>query len=81
MLDLKRQYQPLHAELLDVHWSPGDYLKRSQFISGEPVAGLLSRRRSGQLAGVKHAIGLLFRDEMPCGWRWLLLALARAAPS
>jgi dTDP-4-amino-4,6-dideoxygalactose transaminase len=52
MLDLKRQYEPIHQELLaaiDV------VLSAQQFILGEPVAAF-ERAAAGQL-GVAHAVG------------------------
>jgi dTDP-4-amino-4,6-dideoxygalactose transaminase len=52
MLDLKRQYQPLQAELLD---AVARVLDTQQFILGEPVAAF-ERAAAAQL-GVKHAIG------------------------
>ncbi len=52
MLDLKRQYRPLHRELLD---AVGAVLETQQFILGEPVAAF-ERAAAGQL-GVAHALG------------------------
>ena len=52
MLDLKRQYQPLHAELLD---AVARVLESQQFILGEPVAAF--ERAAAVQLGVKHAIG------------------------
>lgn len=52
MLDLKRQYQPLHQELLA---AVGHVLETQQFILGEQVA-VFERAAAGQLS-VAHAIG------------------------
>ncbi len=52
MLDLKRQYAPLHQELLD---AIAAVLAKQQFILGEPVADF-ERAAAAQL-GVAHAIG------------------------
>jgi dTDP-4-amino-4,6-dideoxygalactose transaminase len=52
MLDLKRQYQPLHQELLE---AVGHVLQTQQFILGEQVAAF-EQATAGQL-GVKHALG------------------------
>jgi dTDP-4-amino-4,6-dideoxygalactose transaminase len=52
MLDLKRQYRPLHQELLD---AVGTVLETQQFILGEQVAAF-ERAAAGQL-GVAHALG------------------------
>ena len=52
MLDLKRQYLPLHRELLD---AIGDVLKTQQFILGEQVA-VFERAAAAQL-GVAHGVG------------------------
>ena len=52
MLDLKRQYRPLHKELLD---AVGAVLETQQFILGEPVA-TFERAAADQL-GVPHALG------------------------
>jgi dTDP-4-amino-4,6-dideoxygalactose transaminase len=52
MLDLKRQYRPLHRELLDALEA---VLEKQQFILGEPVAAF-ERAAAGQL-GVAHAVG------------------------
>ena len=56
MLDLKRQYQPLHAELLD---AVARVLETQQFILGEPVA---FRARRSRATGSKARHRLLFRD-------------------
>ncbi len=52
MLDLKRQYLPLHQELLD---AVGHVLETQQFILGEPV-GAFERAAATQL-GVAHGMG------------------------
>ena len=52
MLDLKRQYQPLHEELLA---AVGHVLETQQFILGEPVAAF--EQAAAQQLGVAHAIG------------------------
>jgi len=67
MLDLKRQYQPLHAELLD---AVGRVLETQQFILGEPVAEF-ERAAAAQL-GVKHAIGCSSGTDA----LWIALAAA-----
>ena len=67
MLDLKRQYEPLHAELLE---AVGTVLASQQFILGEPVASF-ERAAAAQL-GVKHAIGCSSGTDA----LWLALAAA-----
>jgi dTDP-4-amino-4,6-dideoxygalactose transaminase len=52
MLDLKRQYQPLHQELLE---AVGQVLATQQFILGEPVAAF--EKAAAERLGVAHAIG------------------------
>ena len=52
MLDLKRQYLPLHQELLD---AVAHVLETQQFILGEPV-GAFERAAAAQL-GVAHGMG------------------------
>jgi dTDP-4-amino-4,6-dideoxygalactose transaminase len=52
MLDLKRQYRPLHAELLE---ALGHVLETQQFILGEPVAAF--ERAAEERLGVAHAVG------------------------
>jgi dTDP-4-amino-4,6-dideoxygalactose transaminase len=52
MLDLKRQYQPLQAELLE---ALGHVLESQQFILGEHVAAF--ERAAAEQLGVKHALG------------------------
>ena len=67
MLDLKRQYQPLHQELLD---AVGQVLETQQFILGEPVAAF-EKAAASQL-GVAHAIGCSSGTDA----LWLALAAA-----
>jgi dTDP-4-amino-4,6-dideoxygalactose transaminase len=71
MLDLQRQYQPLHRELLA---ALGHVLETQQFILGEPVAGL-ERAAAGQL-GVAHALGCASGTDA----LWLALAGAGIGP-
>jgi dTDP-4-amino-4,6-dideoxygalactose transaminase len=52
MLDLKRQYGPLHQELLD---AVSRVLATQQFILGEPVAAF--EKAAAEQLGVAHAIG------------------------
>jgi dTDP-4-amino-4,6-dideoxygalactose transaminase len=52
MLDLKRQYRPLHTELLE---ALGHVLETQQFILGEPVAAF--ERAAEERLGVAHAVG------------------------
>ena len=52
MLDLKRQYEPLRAELMD---ALGSVLETQQFILGEHVAEF--ERSAAEQLGVKHALG------------------------
>jgi dTDP-4-amino-4,6-dideoxygalactose transaminase len=67
MLDLKRQYRPLHEELLN---ALGPVLETQQFILGEPVAAF-ERAAAGQL-GVAHAVGCSSGTDA----LWLALAAA-----
>lgn len=67
MLDLKRQYEPLHRELLE---ALGHVLETQQFILGEPVAEF-EAAAAGQL-GVKQAIGCASGTDA----LWLALAAA-----
>jgi dTDP-4-amino-4,6-dideoxygalactose transaminase len=71
MLDLKRQYQPLHQELLA---ALEHVLQTQQFILGEPVAEL-ERAAAGQLS-VTHAIGCASGTDA----LWLALAGAGIGP-
>jgi dTDP-4-amino-4,6-dideoxygalactose transaminase len=67
MLDLQRQYQPLHGELLA---ALGHVLQTQQFILGEPVA-TFERAAAAQL-GVAHAVGCSSGTDA----LWLALAAA-----
>ena len=67
MLDLKRQYRPLHEELLD---AVAHVLETQQFILGEQVAEF-ERAASCQL-GVAHAVGCSSGTDA----LWLSLAAA-----
>ena len=67
MLDLKRQYRPLHDELLD---AVGHVLETQQFILGEPVAAF-EKSAAAQL-GVSHAVGCSSGTDA----LWLALAAA-----
>jgi len=71
MLDLKRQYQPLHEELLQ---ALDHVLQTQQFILGEPVAAF-ERDAAAQL-GVAHAIGCSSGTDA----LWLALAAAGIGP-
>lgn len=67
MLDLKRQYQPLHKELLE---AVGHVLETQQFILGEQV-GAFEQAAARQL-GVAHALGCSSGTDA----LWLALAAA-----
>jgi dTDP-4-amino-4,6-dideoxygalactose transaminase len=71
MLDLKRQYRPIHRELLD---AVGQVLETQQFILGEPVAAF-ERAAAAQL-GVTHAIGCSSGTDA----LWLALSAAGIGP-
>ncbi len=71
MLDLKRQYQPIHQELLQ---ALDHVLQSQQFILGEPVAAF-ERAAAAQL-GVSHAIGCSSGTDA----LWLALAAAGIGP-
>jgi dTDP-4-amino-4,6-dideoxygalactose transaminase len=71
MLDLKRQYLPLHRELLE---AVGHVLETQQFILGEPVAAF-ERSAAAQL-GVAHALGCSSGTDA----LWLALAAAGIGP-
>ena len=71
MLDLSRQYRPIHQELLE---AIGHVLETQQFILGEPVA-VFERAAAGQL-GVSHAIGCSSGTDA----LWLALAAAGIGP-
>ena len=67
MLDLKRQYEPIHQELLE---AVGRVLETQQFILGEPVAAF--EREAAQQLGVAHAVGCSSGTDA----LWLALAAA-----
>ena len=71
MLDLKRQYQPLHEELLE---AVGHVLETQQFILGEHVAAF-EKAAAGQL-GVAHALGCSSGTDA----LWLALAAVGVGP-
>jgi dTDP-4-amino-4,6-dideoxygalactose transaminase len=71
MLDLKRQYSPLHKELLE---AVGHVLETQQFILGESVAAF-EKAAAGQL-GVAHAVGCSSGTDA----LWLALAAAGIGP-
>jgi dTDP-4-amino-4,6-dideoxygalactose transaminase len=71
MLDLKRQYAPLHEELVE---ALGHVLQTQQFILGEPVAEF-ELAAAAQL-GVAHAIGCSSGTDA----LWLALAAAGIDP-
>ncbi|HET7104751.1 MAG TPA: DegT/DnrJ/EryC1/StrS family aminotransferase [Terracidiphilus sp.] len=71
MLDLKRQYQPLHGELLQ---ALGHVLQTQQFILGEPVVEF--EEVAARRLGVAHAVGCSSGTDA----LWLALAAARIGP-
>jgi dTDP-4-amino-4,6-dideoxygalactose transaminase len=71
MLDLKRQYAPLHDELVE---ALAHVLETQQFILGEPVARF-EKMAAGQL-GVAHAVGCSSGTDA----LWLALAAASIGP-
>jgi dTDP-4-amino-4,6-dideoxygalactose transaminase len=71
MLDLKRQYQPLHEELLQ---ALDHVLQTQQFILGKPVAAFESAAAAE--LGVGHAIGCSSGTDA----LWLALAAAGIGP-
>jgi dTDP-4-amino-4,6-dideoxygalactose transaminase len=71
MLDLKRQYQPLHQELLN---ALGQVLSTQQFILGEPVAAF--EKAAAERLGVAHAVGCSSGTDA----LWLALAAAEIGP-
>ncbi len=71
MLDLKRQYEPLHQELLQ---AVGHVLKTQQFILGEQVAAF--ERSAAHELGVAHALGCSSGTDA----LWLALAAAGIGP-
>jgi len=71
MLDLKRQYEPLHRELLA---ALEGVLEKQQFILGEPVAAF--ERAAAEQLGVAHALGCSSGTDA----LWLALAAAGIGP-
>jgi dTDP-4-amino-4,6-dideoxygalactose transaminase len=71
MLDLKRQYRPLHQELLE---ALDHVLETQQFILGEPVAAF--ERAAARQLGVAHAQGCSSGTDA----LWLALAAAGIGP-
>jgi dTDP-4-amino-4,6-dideoxygalactose transaminase len=71
MLDLKRQYEPIHAELLE---AIGHVLETQQFILGEPVAAF--ERAAQEQLGVAHAIGCSSGTDA----LWLAMVAAGIGP-
>ncbi len=71
MLDLKRQYAPLHGEILE---ALGHVLETQQFILGEPVAAF--ETAAARHLGVSHAIGCASGTDA----LWLALAAAEIGP-
>jgi dTDP-4-amino-4,6-dideoxygalactose transaminase len=71
MLDLKRQYRPIHEELLE---AVGHVLETQQFILGEPVAAF--ERAAAEQLGVSHAVGCSSGTDA----LWLALAAAEIGP-
>jgi dTDP-4-amino-4,6-dideoxygalactose transaminase len=71
MLDLKRQYQPLHQELLE---ALEHVLQTQHFILGEPVAEF--ERQAAVQLGVAHALGCSSGTDA----LWLALAAAGIGP-
>jgi hypothetical protein len=71
MLDLKRQYLPLHNELLE---ALGHVLEAQQFILGEPVAAF--ERAAAERLKVAHAVGCSSGTDA----LWLALAAAGINP-
>src|ERR1017187_6507446 len=71
MLDLKRQYQPLHQELLA---ALGHVLETQQFILGEPVAEF--ERQATSSLGVARAVGCSSGTDA----LWLALSAAGIGP-
>jgi len=71
MLDLKRQYEPLRAELME---ALGRVLETQQFILGEQVEAF--ERAAAEQLGVKHALGCSSGTDA----LWLALAGAGIPP-
>jgi dTDP-4-amino-4,6-dideoxygalactose transaminase len=67
MLDLKRQYQPIHKELME---AVGHVLETQQFILGEQVAAF--EQAAARQLGVAHALGCSSGTDA----LWLALAAA-----
>lgn len=68
MLDLKRQYQPLHEELVE---ALREVLETQHFILGEPVAAF--EHAAADQLGINHAIGCSSGTDA----LWLALAAAK----
>ncbi len=71
MLDLRRQYAPLHQELLE---ALGHVLETQQFILGEPVVAF--EAAAARHLGVTHAVGCASGTDA----LWLALAAAGIGP-
>jgi dTDP-4-amino-4,6-dideoxygalactose transaminase len=71
MLDLKRQYRPIHRELVE---ALGHVLETQQFILGEHVAAF--ERAAAEQLGVAHALGCSSGTDA----LWLALAAAKIGP-
>ncbi len=71
MLDLKRQYAPIHQELLD---ALGRVLETQQFILGGEVAAF--EKAAAEQLGVSHALGCSSGTDA----LWLALAAAGLGP-
>ena len=71
MLDLKRQYQPLHQELLE---ALGRVLDNQQFILGSEVATF--EKEAAEQLGVAHAVGCSSGTDA----LWLMIAAASIGP-
>jgi dTDP-4-amino-4,6-dideoxygalactose transaminase len=71
MLDLKRQYAPIHHELLD---ALGRVLVTQQFILGSEVAAF--EKAAAEQLGVSHALGCSSGTDA----LWLALAAAGVGP-
>jgi dTDP-4-amino-4,6-dideoxygalactose transaminase len=71
MLDLKRQYAPIHEELLD---ALGRVLETQQFILGGEVAAF--EKAAAEQLGVSHALGCSSGTDA----LWLALAAAGLGP-
>jgi dTDP-4-amino-4,6-dideoxygalactose transaminase len=71
MLDLKRQYRPIHDELME---AIGHVLETQQFILGEPVAAF--EKAAATRLGVAHAVGCSSGTDA----LWLAQAAAGIGP-